>query len=104
MMFTKGALPVSTCLDSSDSSLPPTSPAQAWCGDTRALLLHGRKVVPLSEDHVPKRPVESAKQPSRFPGDGLNALLGVSEQETFVQRAYTDHASTGGSERTIKNT
>ncbi|CAK9077440.1 unnamed protein product [Durusdinium trenchii] len=27
----------------------------AWCGDTRALLLHGRKVVPLSEDHVPKR-------------------------------------------------
>ena len=24
-------------------------------GDTRALLLHGKKVVPLSEDHVPKR-------------------------------------------------
>ncbi|CAK9003395.1 Protein phosphatase 2C 53 (OsPP2C53) (ABI1-like protein 2) (OsABI-LIKE2) (OsABIL2) [Durusdinium trenchii] len=30
-------------------------PGTAWCGDTRALLLHGRKVVPLSEDHVPKR-------------------------------------------------
>jgi len=27
----------------------------AWCGDCRALLFHGRKVVPLSEDHVPKR-------------------------------------------------
>ena len=32
---------------------------KAWCGDTRALLLHGRKVVPLSEDHVPKRRGES---------------------------------------------
>ena len=29
--------------------------SQAWCGDCRALLFHGRKVVPLSEDHVPKR-------------------------------------------------
>lgn len=45
-----------------DSTVPTVPQTQgvakiflAWCGDTRALLLHGKKVVPLSEDHVPKR-------------------------------------------------
>ncbi|CAJ1442681.1 unnamed protein product [Effrenium voratum] len=27
----------------------------AWCGDSRAVLLHGRRAIALSEDHVPKR-------------------------------------------------
>jgi len=30
----------------------------AWCGDSRALLLHGHKVVALSHDHVPSRKEE----------------------------------------------
>lgn len=37
------------------------SESEAWCGDTRALLLHGRKVLALTEDHVPKRRIGRGK-------------------------------------------